>query len=269
MHPEISINLFGSILEIKSYALFTALGALVGVLSALPLFKKEGLRTSQSIILLTFMAITFFIGARILNFVVNPGAYGESLHIYSIQLSGFSVYGGIIGALSTLLIVAKKLKLNSWALLDTLVLPFVLSFVLARIGCYLNGCCVGIPTETFWGVPFPVHNEGQEIITGILALLGKKNSVIYRYPTQLFEITLALLGLIPVLFMYFGKRLPKGAAFLLYVVWFSTMRLMILPLRSLPYPYIVVKLIYPLVYISFIIIGIYLLNVIYKKSKNS
>ncbi len=267
MHPEIAFSLFGYMFEIKSYALFTVLGALVGILSAYPLFRKEGLKTSQAIALLAFMTAAFLIGARLLNFAVNQEAYGKSLHIYSIRLAGFSVYGGILGSIAALLLWTLHAKMDSWPLLDALVLPFGLSFAFARVGCYLNGCCVGIPTDSFFGVYFPVHDGGQDILGGVIALLGKGTTTINRYPTQLFEMGLALLGLIPVLWMYFRKRLPKGTAFLFYGVWFSAMRLTILPLRSIPYPDIVVKLIYPLLYIALILIGLILIKQLYKKAK--
>ena len=85
------------------------------------------------------------------------------------------------------------------------------------------------------------------------------------YPTQLFELSLALLGLIPVLWLYFRRRLPCGAAFLLYGVWFSAMRLAVLPLRSLPYAKIVVNYLYPMFYIGLILCGMFLLIRLYKK----
>lgn len=269
MHPEIALRLFGTMLEIKSYTLFTMLGALAGVLSALPLLRREGLRAPRAIGLLAVMAAAFLVGARLLNYAVNPGAYGASLHICSLRLAGFSVYGGILGALGALLLWARRAGTDPWPLLDALVLPAGLAFAFARVGCYLNGCCAGIPTDSFWGVPFPVRGGGAEVLSGIMWLPGKDAAMIWRYPTQLFEMSLALLGLVPVLWLYFGKKLPRGAAFLLYGVWFSAMRLLVLPLRSLPYPEIVVSLIYPLFYLALIATGLLLLRRLYRKAKSA
>ncbi len=267
MHPEITFSLFGTVLTIKSYALFTVLAALAGVLTALPLLRRAGLRVSQAASLTALMAAAFLIGARLLNFAVNPGAYGDSLHLFSLRLAGLSVYGGIFGALGALLLWARLIKKNPRPLLDALVLPSGLGFALARVGCYLNGCCAGIPTSSVWGVHFPLRGGEQKTIGGIFSLLGRDTVTASLYPTQLFEMGLALLGLVPVLWLYFRKKLPEGAAFLLYGVWFSAMRLMVLPLRSLPYPEAVVRWIYPFLYIALIFIGLFLLRKMYRETK--
>lgn len=260
MYPDIVLPLFGAAVEIKSYVLFTLLGAIAGIFTALPLMRREGLRGGSAFALLIAMAIAFLCGARIFNFLIHPAAYGRSLYIYSLRPTGLSVYGGILGALAVLLIWARVTKTDKWPILDSLVLPGGLAFVLARTGCFLNGCCVGKPTDSLWGVAFPVHNGEQEILTGFLAVLGKSEVALRRYPTQLFEMGLALLGLLPVLWLYLRKKLPNGTAFLLYAVWFSTMRLLVLPLRSLPYSEIISGLFYPAFYLTIIVTGLVLLR---------
>lgn len=259
MQPELIFYLFGTAVKIQAYILFTILGALTGAAAALPLFKREGLPLLRALGLLTCMAVAFLAGARLLNFVINPAAYGGSLHLFTLRLAGLSVYGGIFGSLAVLLSWARATRADAWRLLDALVLPTGLAFALARVGCYLNGCCAGIATGSRWGVPFPLPENGQELFGEIFSLLGKSCATVNLYPTQLFELSLALLGLIPVLWLYFRRRLPRGAAFLLYGVWFSSMRLAVLPLRSLLYAEIVVKYLYPMFYIGLILCGIFLL----------
>lgn len=267
MHPEISFSLFGAVLMVKSYALFTVLAALAGVLTALPLLRREGLRAMRALWLIAWMAAAFLVGARLLNFAVNPDAYGDSLHLFSLRLAGLSVYGGIFGALGALLLWARLAKQKPFPLLDALVLPSGLGFALARVGCYLNGCCAGIPTNSALGVRFPMRGGEETALGELFSLLGKSSISVSVYPTQLFEMGLALLGLVPVIGLYFRKKLPPGAAFLLYGIWFSAARLMILPLRSLPYPEPVVRWIYPLLYLALIAAGLFLLWRMYKQTK--
>ena len=157
-------------------------------------------------------------------------------------------------------------RVSAWRLLDAFVLPAGLAFALARVGCYFNGCCAGVATNSRWGVAFPMSAGETELLSSLFALLGNNNPKIYLFPTQLFELTLALLGLAPILWFYFRRRLPHGAAFLLYGMWFSGMRLAILPLRSLPYPSIVSHIFYPVFYILLIIIGLVALLLLYKKN---
>jgi phosphatidylglycerol:prolipoprotein diacylglycerol transferase len=266
MRPEIVFDLFGMSFVIKSYALFSLLGALVGIAAALPLLKREGLPIRRALVLLLAMAAAFLVGARLFNYAINPAAYGGSLHVFTLRLAGLSIYGGILGALGALLLYSLLARVSAWRLLDAFVLPAGLAFALARVGCYFNGCCAGVATNSRWGVAFPMSAGETELISSLFALIGTSNPKIYLFPTQLFELTLALLGLVPILWFYFRQRLPYGAAFLLYGMWFSGMRLAILPLRSLPYPSIVSHIFYPVFYILLIIIGLVALLLLYKKN---
>jgi len=186
----------------------------------------------------------------------NPSAYTGHLHIYSLQLTGLSLYGGVLGALLAFVVWTAVRRRSPLPILDALVLPSAVAFALARVGCFLNGCCAGKATNSFLGVVFPSKQAGEQF-TGILALLGKSSVAVY--PTQLFEMSLALLGLIPVMWLYFRKKPRAGTVFLLYGIWFTAMRWAILPLRNLPYSETVTQVFLPLLYGGLIVAGIALL----------
>lgn len=48
-------------------------------------------------------------------------------------------------------------------------LPAALTVTIGRVGCFLNGCCLGIPADLPWSVSFP-----------------RENYIIYRHPVQLY-----------------------------------------------------------------------------------
>jgi prolipoprotein diacylglyceryltransferase len=96
-----------------------------------------------------------------------------------------------------------------------LVLPVMLAFT--RIGCILNGCCHGLPTDGPLGVYLPnVHGEWEN-----------------RFPTQWM-----LLGLDVLLFAglwLYRKHLPRdGSVAIAFLFWFGLGRLLIDSLRELP-----------------------------------
>ena len=266
MHPDFSLTLFGTDIVWKSYAVFTMLGAIAAVALAVPLLRRAGVPVQRSLILLTVMAAGFLAGARLLNFFVNPEAYGGNLHLWTLKLKGLSVYGGIGGAFAVLLIYLRSSRTKVWPVLDALILPFGVAFALARVGCFLNGCCAGKPTGGALGVVFPSSQPNSDLLSGVFDLLGSPEIAVY--PTQLFELALALFGLIPVMILYFRGKSHPGTAFLLYGIWFSAMRLLVLPFRSLPYPDIVTSLVYPLLYASTIAAGIILFMHLHKRSKH-
>lgn len=256
MSPMLYFVLFNQTYQIPAYMLFAEAGAGIGFAAALLFLRREGLSLFRSVLMLAGMACAFLIGARLFNFAVNPDAYGRSLQIYSLQLTGLSLYGGILGAFSAFLVWTAVFRLNPRPLLDALTAPAAAAFALARVGCFLNGCCAGKATNSFLGVVFPTKQGGEQF-TGILTLLGKTNVAVY--PTQLFEMSLALIGLIPVMWLYFRKKPRAGTVFLLYGIWFTAMRWAILPLRNLPYSETVTQVFLPLLYGGLIIAGIVLL----------
>jgi phosphatidylglycerol:prolipoprotein diacylglycerol transferase len=252
-------------METKSYTLFTVLGAIVFAAAALPLLKRAGVKPLRALALIIVMAVAFLVGARLWNFAVNPGAYGGALKWYSLRLAGFSLYGGLLGSAITLLIWARLNQTTYLPILDAMVIPTALAFSLARVGCFLNGCCYGVPTHSALGIDFPVKSGAQEMLNSLLPIGGFTLPTI-RYPTQLFELALALLGLIPALLI--GRKLKSGSAFLLYGAWFSAARLAILPLRSLPYTGLVKSVVYPALYIALAALGVSALILLNKKLLN-
>jgi len=264
MHPELTIPLIGA--EISAYSLFTVLGALVFAAVALPLLKRAGVGRLRALGLILAMAAAFLVGARLWNYAANPGAYGRALKWYSLRLAGFSLYGGVLGSALVLIAWARLGRTPLLPLLDAIVVPAALAFALARVGCFLNGCCRGILTNSLLGVRFPDNTSIRVPVSGLLPSIGIPLTV-NRYPTQLFELALALLGLIPAL--VFGRRLRTGSTFLLFGVWFSAMRLAILPLRSLPYDDIVKIMVYPALYLTLMMFGTATLILLNKKKTAS
>jgi prolipoprotein diacylglyceryltransferase len=78
------------------------------------------------------------------------------------------------------------------------------------------------------------------------------------HPTQLYELAAALIGLPVCRFLTKRFRAEEGGLFSLYMAWFCLMRLMILPLRALPYAAVVTHVFYPGVYAALAILGLVL-----------
>jgi len=264
MFPALTFDVFGTAFSVASYSLMAALGAVLGVVIACPLLKRAGLRTITAFRLLLLMAAFFLIGARLLNYLVNNAIYGGGLHLSSFRFAGFSLYGGILGSFGALMIWSCVTRRSPWKTLDALILPSAAAFVFARIGCYLNGCCSGKATDSILGVVFPVKKGGEALLSALLPVLPIREIAVY--PTQLFEAGVALIGLVPTLWLYFRGKYEPGTAFLAYGIWFTAMRWAILPLRSLPYSEIVVKVVYPSLYGILICTGVFLLLWRHKKA---
>ena len=155
MYPILHLRLFGAPIDLHAYSLFAALAAAAGAVFALVMLRRERLGYLRSLLLLAAMATGFFLGARLWNWAVNPGNYAGGLTPFSFRLAGFSLYGGIAGAFAALFAMSFVFRRGLWPLLDAFVLPTAAAFALARVGCFLNGCCGGRLTQGWLGVRFP------------------------------------------------------------------------------------------------------------------
>ncbi len=251
MHPVVSLELAGHMIKVGSYQLFAVLAALLGSITAIFMLRRIKAGFLQAVLLIAVSGCGFLTGARLWNYAVNFHAYDENFRIWTLKLAGFSVYGGILGAMAVLIPFSRLIRKTVYELLDALVLPAGLAFAIARIGCYLNGCCSGRPTDSFVGVRFPSKSGLAGVLGESFPLIGSIHRPVY--PTQLFEMALALLGLILPVWVYLGKKPPVGVCFLIYFIWAGAMRLLVLPFRELSYPSLVVKAVYPLLYAVMIV----------------
>ncbi len=247
MQPEFVFSIFGSSYTVRAYDAFSTLAMLSVLLLMPPLLRRAGLRSGQSLVFTVALLAAFLAGARLLNYAVNPLQYEGWLQAWSWRFTGFSLYGGLLAAGLVLPVLAFVFRCSPWVAADALVLPAGVAFSLARVGCFLNGCCAGIATNSVLGVAFPATEQEKELL-GRLLLFIDSPAAVRVWPTQLFELGLALLGVAVILPLSCRLKLAEGSAALLYAVWFTVARWAILPLRSLPYGRSVTDVFYPVLY---------------------
>jgi phosphatidylglycerol:prolipoprotein diacylglycerol transferase len=63
--------------------------------------------------------------------------------------------GGVLLAIFVIAIYLRIQKLPVRRYLDILAIGLMLALVFGRIGCFLNGCCFGKPTNSFLSIRFP------------------------------------------------------------------------------------------------------------------
>ena len=88
------------------------------------------------------------------------GEHGEPLRAW--RQSGMTLTGGLIGGLATFAAVALLLDLPTARVLDLSVPGLLAGLAIARVGCWLNGCCAGRVTASRWGLRSPDHTGRWE-----------------------------------------------------------------------------------------------------------
>lgn len=103
-----------------------------------------------------YSLIAGVVGAR-LFFVIHhfDKLEGGLLSLVAVWHGGLEFYGGVAFALAVIVLYLWHHKLPIRRCLDILAIALMLGLVFGRIGCFLNGCCFGRPTELPWAVRFP------------------------------------------------------------------------------------------------------------------
>jgi len=153
VHPEI---LHWGVLRIASYGLMLAIAFLVGTWLALREARRLGLDEDQVVTVILVALVGGVVGARALYVAEHLRDFrGSYLSVLSLWQGGLTLYGGIAAGTVAGLFVARRTGLPVWLPADALAPSLVLGTVFGRVGCFLNGCCYGHPTQMPWGVVFP------------------------------------------------------------------------------------------------------------------
>ncbi|WP_461205985.1 prolipoprotein diacylglyceryl transferase family protein [Clostridium sp. DL1XJH146] len=260
MHPNIFLEIFGRNIVLRSYSTFMILSMTIGFLLSCYFLRKNNYLWKEIVFNYSTVIISFLIGARALNYIVNYNYFKmNKISFFTLKVAHFSLYGGIISSLIIVILINKIMKKNIKVFLDILTIPFMISFFIMRIGCFLNGCCGGIYTNSVLGVRFP-NNYSSEINKLFGSKFVQTISNMKVYPTQLFEGGFALLFVIIILLLKNRLRLKEGQLFLISAIYFSSFRWFVMYFRVLPYVDYVKIYLYPFIYFSTIVIGVVLLR---------
>ena len=202
-----------------SYGSFMALGLGVAILYFLSSTKKEGI--SGYLILNLIIGIIFFaiVGARVFYVLIHLDYYILHLReIYRLWEGGMVLYGGLIFSLAFSIYYIKAHNFPFGKIADCAAPAVAFGLGIGRIGCFLNGCCYGVPSR--FGFVFPPTSPAGKIFP---------NQTLF--PTQIFSsFNLSLMGL--VLHLLKKKDIAIGKLLILFLIFYSIHRFFIEFLRA-------------------------------------
>ena len=258
MLPEIEFVWSGTRFSIHTYTLFMALSMGLGLLLMFCQLRRLQLSAGQSLRFCLAVGIGFLTGARLLNYALNYPKYSQlGISVLAPQLGYFSLYGGILLAAAVFYFLARRHQLSIKSLFDSLTVPFLLSFALMKIGCFLNGCCGGTRTTGFLGVPLPAAETGKWAGNSLVKMLLSPEQI-RVYPVQLMESSAALA--IALILLGVRKRMGEGATFFAAAFLFSAARLLLLHFRSSDYAPFIVERLYPALYLAIMVFSLVMLS---------
>ncbi len=188
----------------------------ISFIVALFLVKREARKHNIAPVVIENLAfwlmIGVIIGGRVLYVIFHPAEFRDLISIIEIWNGGMMFFGGFIGAFIAGAIYVRKQRLPLTLLSDIVSPSIALGEFFTRIGCFLNGCCFGKPSELPWGVHFPPGSFAD--VAGLDCKI---------HPTQLYS---SLFGLL--LFFFLQKMLHRphrqGEVFALFLIFYGGFR---------------------------------------------
>jgi len=153
MHPELFHVGF---VHLRSYGLMMALAFVVGTFLGLREARRLSLDEDKVVNVILITLVASVLGARMLYVLEHlPEFRREWTSVLALWQGGLTLYGGVAAGTFAGLVAARRMGLPIWITADALTPALALGTMFGRVGCFLNGCCYGRPTDLPWGVKFP------------------------------------------------------------------------------------------------------------------
>ncbi|MDY6794258.1 MAG: prolipoprotein diacylglyceryl transferase [Actinomycetota bacterium] len=201
-------------LTVHSYGFFLALAFIVGMLVSYWYLRKKFVDAYAVFELVLAAAVGGIVGARIFYVVGHwkefSSNWWEAFKFWNVQ--GLVFYGGLFFGILAAIVVIKARGMSIGVVLDSGGLAVPAAMAVARVGCFLNGCCYGKSSTLPWAVTFPLETQ--------IAMGQPANPV---HPTQIYEILMDLVILFILIAIY--KRFKyRGEVMLAFVILYAVAR---------------------------------------------
>lgn len=196
--------------KIPSYSFFVLLALIIGILAYFFEAKKHKTLGEKTFYILMAALVGGILGAKIPIWVMNYKLILSNPFNLGLILSGRTIIGGLIGGTLGVVIIKKIMGIKEKK--GNLFAPAIaIGVAIGRIGCFLRGCCFGLPTNLPWGIDF-----GDGII---------------RHPTQIYE-SVFMLGMFFYLNHKKNKNPKPGELFKILMICYFTFRFFIEFIRA-------------------------------------
>lgn len=191
--------------KIGAYGVMMALAFLGGLWVSVRQGRRRGLRPEIFLDLMIWLLVAGMIGARALFIALDPVVTWKEFPFYWRQ--GLSWYGGLAAGVLAGWLFSRRVKVPFLTLADSCAPGIALGYGIARIGCFLNGCCYGAPTQLPWAVRFQQDGGFTEP----------------SHPTQIYS-ALGSWAIFAFLLLMSGRLKQPGRLFSLYLVLYGVLR---------------------------------------------
>ncbi len=211
-------------IKIYWYSVMILLGIFVGGSLIIRECKKFKIPENYVINMIVLCLLFGILGARLYYVIFNWSYYSNNLlEIFMIWKGGLAIHGGLLFGLIFIIFYTKKYKVDTFRMLDIIVVGLIIGQAIGRWGNFFNGEAHGPQTslETL-----------QSLFIPNFIIEGMNIHGLYYHPTFLYESLWCLLGFIILLLFRRRYYCKIGQTTGLYLIWYGIGRFLIEALRT-------------------------------------
>ncbi len=164
--------------NIYSYPAMLYVGLLAGVFVGAHVAQDSGISADRFAVAVVLLLIPALAGSRLYFVLTRWDIYRrDPARIWRRDEGGMAMYGGFILVVPLSIPLLRLLDLPFGSFWDAAALTILLGMAFTRVGCFLNGCCSGRPSDAWFALSLPDHHGNWQ----------------RRIPTQLMEMALAIM----------------------------------------------------------------------------
>ena len=228
-----SIDLFG--IEIAYYGIIIGTAILLGFWIAAREAKRTGQNPENYLDMGIIGVIAGIVGARLYYVIFSWDMYKDNLlDIFNLREGGLAIYGGVIAAVISVLVLAKVKHLSAPQIFDTIAMALLNGQMLGRWGNFFNREAFGGYTDSLFAMRLPLDAVRSSHVTEQMRRHIERIdgvSYIQVHPTFLYE-SLWCMVLLIILFAYRKHKKYEGELFLMYLFGYGLGRFWIEGLRT-------------------------------------
>lgn len=228
-----SIDLFG--IEIAYYGIIIGTAILLGFWIAAREAKRTGQNPENYLDMGIIGVIAGIVGARLYYVIFSWDMYKDNLlDIFNLREGGLAIYGGVIAAVISVLVLAKVKHLSAPQIFDTIAMALLNGQILGRWGNFFNREAFGGYTDSLFAMRLPLDAvRSSDVTEQMRRHIERIDGVSYIqvHPTFLYE-SLWCMVLLIILFAYRKHKKYEGELFLMYLFGYGLGRFWIEGLRT-------------------------------------
>ena len=228
-----SIDLFG--IEIAYYGIIIGTAVLLGFWIAAREAKRTGQNPENYLDMGIIGVIAGIVGARLYYVIFSWDMYKDNLlDIFNLREGGLAIYGGVIAAVISVLVLAKVKHLSAPQIFDMIAMALLNGQMLGRWGNFFNREAFGGYTDSLFAMRLPLDAvRSSDVTEQMRRHIERIDGVSYIqvHPTFLYE-SLWCMVLLIILFAYRKHKKYEGELFLMYLFGYGLGRFWIEGLRT-------------------------------------